>query len=281
MRRWWRWKSRAESARDPPAVAPHTEPRERLCPVFAHRPLIECLEDTRTMSSTKPLPTALNRRTFNTAAAAWTGVLVVPSLAPALVHAQGAPNQGMGAPKEGRDFIRLGAPVAVPPGGKIDVIEFFWYGCPACNAFEPLLETWTKKIAADVSFRRVHVAFAAMQETHAKMFFALEQMGALGPVHKKIFNHLHEQRKRLDKESDVVAFMGANGVDPAKFTDAFRSFGVSNKVRLAKQLVDGYKIDGVPSMGVHGRWYTAPALAGGAVQALAVADYLVQVQRKG
>jgi protein dithiol oxidoreductase (disulfide-forming) len=255
--------------------------RNDLRSVARQATLIELFEDLSTMSSTKPFPTTLNRRAFNTAAAAWSGAVVVPALAPALVQAQGAPSQGVGAPKEGRDFVRLGAPLAVPPGGKIDVIEFFWYGCPACNAFEPLLETWTKKLAVDVAFRRVHVAFAAMQETHAKMFFALEQMGTLETVHKKIFNHLHEQRKRLDKESDIAAFMGANGVDPAKFTDAYRSFGVSNKVRLAKQLVDGYKIDGVPSIGVHGRWFTGPALAGGAVQALAVTDYLVQVQRKG
>jgi protein dithiol oxidoreductase (disulfide-forming) len=207
---------------------------------------------------------SINRRTFQrqalALAASATGVsasFVTPASA-----------QQASAPVEGRDYIKLATPAAVPPGGKIDVIEFFWY--------EPSLETWAKKIPTDVAFRRVHVAFTAMHETHAKMFYALEQIDALPTMHKKVFNAMHLQRQRLDKEGDIVAFMTAGGVDAAKFTEAFRSFGVATKVRQSKQLVDAYRIDGVPAIGVHGRWYTAPSLTNGPVQALAVTDWLIQ-----
>lgn len=214
----------------------------------------------------------INRRTFNLS----TLGLATTSLLPSLAQAQAA-----AVPVEGRDFVKLSAPVAVPPGNKIDVVEFFWYGCPACYSFEPALEAWIKKVPNDVAFRRVHVAFSSMHETHAKMFYALEQIGALEVAHKKVFAAMHVQRMRLDKESDIAAFVKSVGVDEAKFVDAFRSFGVSTKVRQSKQAVEAYKIDGVPSVGVHGRWYTAPSLNGGDhAKALAVTDHLIQRARK-
>ncbi len=217
----------------------------------------------------------INRRSFNISAL---GAASVAAVAPLGVQAQGP----AALPVEGREFVRLNAPVAVPAGGKIDVVEFFWYGCPHCYSFEPALESWIKKTPADVAFRRVHVAFSSVHETHAKIFYALEQLGALEPVHKRVFAAMHVQRMRLDKDSDIMAFMKSNGVDEAKFADAFRSFGVATKVRLAKQAVDGYKIDGVPAVGVHGRWYTAPSLNGGDhAKALAVTDFLIQRARKG
>lgn len=189
--------------------------------------------------------------------------------------------QAQGAPVEGKDFIKLAAPAPVQAGGKVDVVEFFWYGCPHCYAFEPALETWAKKIPTDVVFRRVPVAFTSMHETHAKMYYALEQLGALDSTHKRVFTAMHQQRMRLDKESDIAAFVATTGVDAAKFTDAFRSFGVSSKIRQSKQMVDAYRIDGVPAMGVHGRWYTAPSLVGGDhYKALAVVDHLIQRARK-
>jgi thiol:disulfide interchange protein DsbA len=197
-----------------------------------------------------------------------------------LLLAGGARAQGA-APVEGRDYVRLSSPVAVPAGGKVDVIEFFWYGCPACNAFEPQLDAWARKLPPDVAFRRVHVAFTALHETHAKIFYALEALGQVEAAHRKVFAAIHLQRQRLDKEADIAAWAGSAGLDGAKFMDAYKSFGVATKVRQAKQLTEGYKIDGVPSLGVHGRWFTSGSLAGGAARALAVTDYLIGQARKG
>ncbi len=218
--------------------------------------------------------TKMNRRAFNLSSLGLATLTAMPLLAQA--QAQAAP------PVEGRDYVKLSAPLPATEGGKIDVVEFFWYGCPHCYSFEPALDAWSKKTPADVNFRRVHVAFSSVHETHAKIFYALEQIGSFEATHKKVFAAMHVQRMRLDKDSDILDFMKSSGVDVAKFTDAYRSFGVATKVRQAKQLVDAYKIDGVPAVGVHGRWYTAPSLVGGDhAKALAVADFLIQRARKG
>lgn len=214
----------------------------------------------------------MQRREFNRQLV-WLGV--------GLGTAGAATAQQAGAFVEGRDFVRLATPVATAAAGKIEVVEFFWYGCPHCNAFEPSLEAWVRRQSADVAFRRVHVAFTAMHETHAKIFYALDAMGQVEAMHKKVFAAMHVQRKRLDKEADIVAFMTENGVDGAKFGETFKSFGVATKVRQAKALTDGYKIDGVPALGIQGRYFTSSALANGNERALAVADFLVERSRKG
>ncbi len=212
---------------------------------------------------------AVSRRSFNL------GALALAATTSPLAMAQATPLA------EGRNFIKLPAPVGVPAGGKIDVVEFFWYGCPHCYSFEPSIEAWAKKVPQDVNFRRIHVAFTPMHETHAKMFYALEQTGALNSMHRKVFGAMHEQKMRFLRDSEIVDFMKANDVDGAKFGDAMRSFGVATKVQQAKQLVDAYKVDGVPGLGIHGRWYTSPAIAGGPVQALSITDQLIALARKG
>jgi protein dithiol oxidoreductase (disulfide-forming) len=136
-----------------------------------------------------------------------------------LVGAAGARAQG-GAPVEGKDFVRLPAPAPVAaPAGKIEVVEFFSYGCPHCYSFEPLLEPWVKKLPADVAFRRVPAAFNASWEGLAKIFYALEASDQLEAMHKRVFAAIHVQRQKLDKESDIAAFVKSAGGDDAKFLD--------------------------------------------------------------
>ena len=199
--------------------------------------------------------------------------------AAALVAGSAAQAQGA-APTEGRDFVRLNSPVAVPGGGKIDVIEFFSYGCPHCYSFEPSLEQWVKRLPADVAFRRIPAAFNPTFEGYAKLFYGLEAAGQVEALHKRVFAAIHVQRQRLDKEADIAAFVSANGGDGAKVLEAMKSFGVATKLRQAKQAFEGYKIDGVPTLGIHGRWFTSGSLTGGNDKALAVADYLIQQARK-
>ncbi len=190
------------------------------------------------------------------------------------VGAQGA------APTEGRDYVRLSPPVAVPTGGKIDVIEFFSYGCPHCYSFEPMLEQWVKRLPPDVAFRRIPATFNAPFEGYAKLYYALEAVDLVETLHKRVFAAIHVQRQRLDKDADVAAFVSANGGDGAKVVEAYKSFGVATKVRQAKQAAEAYKIDGVPTLGIHGRWFTSGSLTGGNDKALAVADHLIQRARK-
>jgi len=185
-----------------------------------------------------------------------------------------------GALQEGRDYKRVETPVAVPEG-KVDVVEFFGYWCPHCNAFEPQLDAWAKKLpAAQVSFRRIPVAFNAAHEIYQRLFFALESLGLVDSLHRKVFAAVHLQHVSFIKDADVATWVTANGADGAKVADAMKSFSVASKLRQARALADGFHIDGVPTLGVQGRYMTSPSIAGGPDRALAVADALIAQHSK-
>ena len=196
--------------------------------------------------------------------------------------AMGLPAAAQGGIVEGTHYVRLGQPVPVTvPAGKVEVVEFFWYGCPHCTAFEPLLEAWVKKMPDFVVFRRVPVQFREEPfGTHQRIYFALEAMGQLEAMHRKVFAAIHNDRLKLDKPAEIQAFMSKNGLDGAKFIEVMNSFGVQTKARQAKQLAEAYKIDGVPALGIQGRFYTSGSLAGGQDKMLVVADFLIQASRK-
>ena len=215
----------------------------------------------------------MNRREFSSLVVLAGAGVAAGTLAP-LAHAQAKP-------VEGQHYVRLSQPLPVP-AGKIEVIEFFWYGCPHCNAFEPALDAWQKKLPADVAFRRVPVAFREEPYgPHQRIFFALDAMGLIPTMHRKVFYAIHGERQRLDKPADIAAFMAKNGVDSAKFLEIYNSFSIQTKARQAKQLAEAYKIDGVPAIGVAGRYYTSGSLAGTTEASLGVADFLIDKVRKG
>jgi protein dithiol oxidoreductase (disulfide-forming) len=190
--------------------------------------------------------------------------------------------RAQGGPVEGRHYLLLNPPVPTGAGpGKIELIEFFWYGCPHCNAFEPELEPWVRQLPADVVFHRVPVAFRPEPYVaHQRIYYALDGLGLLGTMHRKVFHAIHSERLRLDKPADIAAFVARNGVDATQFMDAFNSFTTQSRLRQANQLVDAYKVDGVPAIGIHGRFYTSGPLAGSNEKSLAVTDWLVQRLRK-
>jgi thiol:disulfide interchange protein DsbA len=190
--------------------------------------------------------------------------------------------RAQGGPVEGTHYVRLSQPLPMPANGKYEVVEFFWYGCPHCNDFEPALDAWSKTLPADVSFKRAPVAFRPEPHgTHQRIYFALETMGLVATMHRKVFYAIHNERARLDKPAEIAAFMTKNGVDGAKFLDVFNSFSVQTKARQAHQLSEAYKIDGVPALGVQGRFYTSGSLAGSNERSLAVVDYLLKKLRAG
>lgn len=193
----------------------------------------------------------LDRRDFSLGlAAAGLGSLALPSVAQ------------MTWPAEGTHYVRLQQPAPVASPGKVEVVEFFWYECPHCNAFEPGLEAWSKKLPGDVVLRRVpvwfqEVPFAAQQ----RLFYTLETLG-LGPtLHRKVFAAIHNDRARLRTNEDIAAFALKNGADPVRFMTTFASPEVAAQCQQARQLAEAYKIDAVPAMGVQGRYYTNGNLA--------------------
>lgn len=217
----------------------------------------------------------MKRREFNTLV----GLTALSAALPNLALAQGGPI-------EGRQYQRLNQTLPTPPG-KIEVVEFFWYGCPHCYTFDPVLEAWIKTLPADVSFRRVHVGFRANIKLHQKLFYALEAMGKEAEVHDRVFAAFHRDRLNLDDEASIIALVGKLGLDQAKFKDAFNSFGVQTKAQQATKYSEDFRIDGVPALGIGGRFLTSPSMAGvpGAPEvtqgqrAVAVADFLIKLAR--
>ena len=219
----------------------------------------------------KTIPT-LKRREFSAAALlACAGTTL--GLATSAAQAQG------GAPVEGKDYQRLATPLPAPSGGKIEVIDLFWYGCPHCNAFGPLLDAWAKKLPADVQFKRVPVAFRESSIAHQRIYYALEEMKLTETMHRRVFAAIHVDRQRLEDPTEIVAFMNKNGVDGAKFLEYYNGFSVQTKARQASQLVQAYRLDGVPAIGIQGRYLTSPSMAGSPERALAVANYLIDKAR--
>jgi thiol:disulfide interchange protein DsbA len=222
----------------------------------------------------------MNRRDFSTRFALAAASAAVAGAIPGLAQAQGAP-------VEGRHYLKLGTPVPVA-AGKIEVVEFFWYGCPHCYAFEPVIEAWTKQLPTDVAFRRTHIIFRENTKTHQRTFFALEAMGREPEFRPKIFNAIHQQRQALDTPESMAAFLGKNGLDPAKFLEVLNSFSVQSKSQQAAKLSEAYRIDGVPAIGVGGRFLTSPSLAGQGAsenvalqQGVMVASFLIERVRSG
>lgn len=217
----------------------------------------------------------MKRREFNTLV----GLTALSATLPNLALAQGGP-------VEGRHYQRLTQALPTPPG-KIELVEFFWYGCPHCYAFDPVLEAWLKTLPADVSFRRVHVGFRANIKLHQKLFYALEAMGKEAEVHDRVFAAFHRDRLNLDDEASIVDLVGKLGIDQAKFKNAVNSFGVQTKAQQATKLSEDFRIDGVPALGVAGRFLTSPSMAGvrgtpeivQGQQAVAVADFLIKLAR--
>lgn len=190
--------------------------------------------------------------------------------------------------QQGKEYLRLSQ--ALPTtAGKIEVIEFFWYGCPHCYAFEPQMDAWIKALPADVSFRHVHVAFRENLKVHQRLYYALESLGREKEFRGAIFSAIHRGGMGLDDPKSVSDFLAKQGLEPAKFLAAYNSFGVQNKCLQADKLAEGYRLDGVPSLGIAGRFFTSPSMAGGrnvsefegGRRALAVTDMLIQQIRSG
>ncbi|MDR6156223.1 thiol:disulfide interchange protein DsbA [Acidovorax delafieldii] len=217
----------------------------------------------------------MKRREFSLSAASAVAAsaLTLPVANPAMAQARQF--------KEGKDFKRLDKPVAPDaPAGKVDVIEFFWYSCPHCNAFEPTLDAWVKAAPKDLSIRRVPVAFNASFVPQQKLFYTLEGMGKLEALHAKVFRAIHVEKAKLAKDDEILAWVTQQGVDVAKFKEVYGSFSVANQVRRASQLQDSYGVEGVPSMGVAGKYYTDGTMAGSMQTVLQVVEYLAATARK-
>lgn len=194
----------------------------------------------------------------------------------------GAAQADTAKPEAGTDYLPLDprAPVEAP-AGKIEVVEFFWYNCPHCNVFEPLLAGWIKTLPKDVAFRRAPVAFRDEFVPQQRLYFALEAMGLVDKLHAKVFAAIHVEKIDLSKAASIADWVAKQGVDMAKFNQQYSSFSVATKATKAAQLQNAYKVEGVPALGVAGRFYVDGTLTKSMDRALKVVESLVAGVRSG
>jgi len=189
---------------------------------------------------------------------------------------------GAQSPKieEGFDYRILPTPQPLESKGKVEVIEFFWYGCPHCYDFEPELNAWLKRQPKDVIFRKVPVAFRDDFMPHSQLFYALEAMGKGDALNDKVMYAMHKENKRLMTENEIADWAASQGIDRSAILATYRSFAVVSKARAARQMADAYRIDGVPTVVMQGRYVTSPSIAGTKAKAISVMEHLEQKNRK-
>jgi thiol:disulfide interchange protein DsbA len=164
-------------------------------------------------------------------------------------------------PKSGVDYVTLSTPQPAPMvGKKVEVIEFFAYHCPACNALEPELHAWVKQQGDNINFKRIPFPFTGPNDPEAHLYLTLEAMGLTEQMNARVFRAFHVERQRLTRDDVIIDWVAKQGVDKAKFLSYWNSFGVKTKLKRLPVLVSSYKISGVPSLVVDGRFMTSPSL---------------------
>ena len=183
-------------------------------------------------------------------------------------------------PQSGRDFKPINPPLPTTKG-KIEVLEFFSYGCPHCSDFHPLISQWAAKLPKDVSFRRVPVSFNRPEWARlSRLYFALEATGDLAKLDTAVFLAIHEQRVTFKTDEAVVSWAAGKGADGKKFGDALASFSMQSKVQRADQEATAARISGVPSLAVDGKYLVNNEAAGNFEELLKLTDSVIAKARQ-
>lgn len=181
---------------------------------------------------------------------------------------------------EGKGYKDLSAVQPTQDPAKVEVIEFFWYGCPHCYQFEPLLEEWHSSLPANVNFIRQPAVFSSVWGKHAKAYFTAEVLGVVEKVHGDLFYEIQVKNQKLTSEDDLAKFFVAHGVDKAAFHDAYNSFIVDTKMRQAKTMGPRYGITGVPAIVVNGKYLVNGKTAGSHEGMIKVINELIAKESK-
>jgi thiol:disulfide interchange protein DsbA len=178
---------------------------------------------------------------------------------------------------EGVEFQRLTVPQAVETGAKIEVREYFWYGCPHCYVLEPHLEKWHKTMPKNAAFVRTPGVFNERWAVHARTYYAFEALGLTGKLHRKLFDAIHVKKQHLDDPQLIADFVRDHGGDRKAFLDAYNSFGVQASVGRATRAAQAIRLESVPTLVVDGKFVTNANIAGGYDKVPAVLDHLVRL----
>ena len=159
--------------------------------------------------------------------------------------------------------------------GKVEVLEFFAYTCPHCFTMEPMTAKWAQSFPDNVAFKRVPVAFNANMAGLQKMYYTLEALDRLD-LHEKFFVALHRERQRIYDLDAMADWAAKQGVDREQFEATFNSFGITNKVARANELVKSYNVDSTPTLAIGGRYTTSPGMTGTYESAITEAQSLLE-----
>ena len=192
----------------------------------------------------------------------------------------GAVNFAVGQPWEEGEHYDIVSPVLRTSNTeKIEVMEFFWFGCGHCYTFEPLLAAWKKTLADDVVFKGSPAIWNSTMEIHAKVFYTAEVLGISEKINPVIFRAINQDRRPLTAESDIATLFESSGVLRSDFFDAFNSFGVGSQVRQASSRARSAKITGTPEIVINGKYRISTRKAGNQTNMLKIADYLIEKER--
>lgn len=180
----------------------------------------------------------------------------------------------------GREYIRLDPPRPVSTGSRIEVIEFFYYGCPICYEFQPHFSRWLFQAPEYVALRRVPALSSENWEPFARLFYALSALGELDRLHWPVYDNYHFDGVKLTDEKVMADWVARNGIDRQKFLAAYHSEETKKLLAQSRDLMKQYDITGVPSVVVDGKYLTSARLAGGTRQLSQVVDELVKLARK-
>ena len=180
---------------------------------------------------------------------------------------------------EGTHYDLISPSIRTANPGKIEVVEFFWYGCGHCYTFEPLVSAWKKDLPEDVAFRASPAVWNKGMELHARAFYAAEALGVGEKMHLPIFQAMNVDRKRLASESEIADLFASHGVDEADFGKAFNSFGVGSQVNQANAVARSARITGTPELMVNGKYRVSTRKAGSQANMLKVVEFLIEKER--
>ncbi len=181
--------------------------------------------------------------------------------------------------QEGKEYVLLSPQQPTSTGDKIEVVELFWYGCPHCYELEPEVQAWLKNKPGDVELVRMPAVLGQRWELLAQAYYTAELLGITDKIHPALFAAIHDKHMKIDDETALQAFFVDQGVSAEDFKKTFNSFAVAVKMNNSRQMTRRYKITGVPTIIVNGKYSTGAKLAGSNQALFEVVDYLVEQER--
>lgn len=181
---------------------------------------------------------------------------------------------------EGKDYTVLTNPQPTENNSKIEVLEFFWYGCPHCDKLHPHIKSWLKNKPDDVSFRYVPTIFRPDWVSGAKIFYTIKTIQATEVLHDKVYDAIHRDKIDLNKEPILFDWVEKQGIEREKFEKAYHSFSVQNQVAKSTQMSRQYQLTGTPSIVVDGKYLTSGSMGGSPENTIKILEKLVEKTRK-